>query len=314
MFSRPSRFGAVFLMALAATTIARADELALLPTIGFLWAPHGGSVTAELFLAPGMRVVPDIVELRSTASGVEVTGFELLPESGQLLLDLRLTRDRSADVDSIAVAYRATPATETVLGALRVVPATAGTAGLRWARADTAADIGVVYAGALVNEGSEPITVRAVRYAPDAIGQGLVLVETGVLEAFNAWSDAVMGAAAEARWPEIQPSTDPHLRSASGTTPAPRLETEVPGTSAAEYRIALSDALPASRWADAGSMSIEVPPGEALFVAITVASFRFDIAGLALAISPVAAVEHHGACCLQVGSSIPAVTRGDLPF
>lgn len=292
---------------------ARADALAILPSIGFLWADGTVPTTAELFLADGMRSVPDIIGIRSTDPDVEVVGYDLYPDARRLLLQLRLTRGRAANLDSVAVAYRSAPAQESMLGSLRIVPATAGTADLRWARGSAAADIGMIFAGALQNDGDATVIVHALSYAPDAIGQGLVLIRSGSLDAFEAWSDKVMSATAAARWPDIEPGAAATLR-ASGARARPTTDDLPLPSGASEYRVALSDALPDSRWAEAGSMDVEIGPGEALFVAITLASFRYDISAMALTIAPVASIETAVGCCLDVGAGISSTTRGDLPF
>ena len=310
--SNPYLRSACLVLALV-SAIAHADGLAILPSIGFLWADGETPTTAELFLAEGMHGVPDIIGIRSTNPDVEVVGYDLFPDSGRLLLKLRLTHGRAANLDSVAVAYRSSPAEESMLGSLRVVPATAGTAELRWARLSAAADIGMVFAGALQNDGGDTVVVHALSYAPDAIGQGLVLVRSGALDAFGGWSDQVMSATAAARWPDIEPGVAATLRG-RGAAGRPSSDDPAPRSSAAEYRVALSDALPNSRWADASRMDVEVLPGEALFVAITVASFRYDISGLALTITPVATVETTEGCCVDIGAGSSSTTRGDLPF
>lgn len=295
------------------STFARADGLAILPSIGFLWADGTTPTTAELFLAEGMHGVPDIIGIRSADPDVEVAGYDLFPDTRRLLLTLRLTHGRAVNLDSVAVAYRSGPAEAATLGALRIVPATAGTAELRWARGRAAADIGMIFAGALQNDGSDGVVVRALSYAPDAIGQGLVLVRSGTLDDFDEWSDDVMRATAAARWPDVEPGTAATLRGRGATRRSTNAD-PTPPSGAAEYRVALSDALPNSRWADSSNMGVEVPPGEALFVAITVASFRYDISGLALTISPVASVGTADACCVEIGAGFSSTTRGDLPF
>ncbi len=290
---------------------AAAQDLAVLPTIGLLWQEGNLPATAELFLAPDMRAIPEVIAIHSTDPDIEVVDFKLYPASEQLILRLKLVHGRAADIDRVVVEYRSQPSHVMALGVLRVVPADTGVFAVRWARMNAAADIGMVFVGALVNDSADLARVRALTYAPDAIGQGSVLVRVAPLDAYEAWSDQVMVATAEARWPREDLDAVP--RPFSPDQP-PQPPTPKAAATAEAYRAVLSDRLPDSRWADASQVNIDIPPGQALFVAITVASFRYDIARLALDIAPVATVETTAGCCLQIGAGSASVTRGDLPF
>jgi len=280
--------------ALAAGPPTAEAPVALVPGIAFGWTDPGTLALLGFQVRPGPTGFDRVTGLRLPAKRLTLAAYRYAPHSGKLVLQVRADRPGEVPVRRLEIDLRYAPAQTLRVRAAEVVALESGAGPLalrRWASDDAA---GLYAAFALVNERPSPVTVRSLRYAPQRLGRGLVLTQTGPLGGFEAWKDRVLERSGTA--------FDAYLQ-AGGHDPRAPYRTPPP----ASLAFPLAGALAGARWQASDALHVSVAPGEALFLAVTPAAFSAYVDDLAIDAYPVLGYEAAGGCCRLQGVAAPVV-------
>ena len=288
---RPHRLAALAaaLALHAAALAAPGDGVSVTPGIAFAWTDPGSAGLLVFQLEPRPAGSDPITDIRSTSRHLAVTGFEIAPDDRQLTLTVRADAAGVIAVPALTVRTGYAPARRVRVGAAEVValPEVGGALSLRRWSADT--ELGLYAAFALENSGPTPLVVRTLRYAPEPIGRGLLLVDHGPIDAFGTWRDAVLGRMT----PAFAAFLEGHGRSRYAPDAALR------PTSLA---FPLAGELVGARWRAPTAIDVRLEPGEALYAAVTPAAFAAYVADLGIVAYPVVGYDANdglGCCRLQ---------------
>lgn len=295
------------LLVLQAAALAASTELRVAPGIAFAWTDPITEGLLVFQLASLPATTDPITEVATPGARLTVAGYRLAPEDGSLTLSVRASQAGVVDVPALLVATRYGPRRRVRVGAAEVValPEVGGALVLRRWSADN--ELGLYAAFALENAGPVPVTVRTLRYAPEPLGRGLLLVDHGPPQRFETWRDAVLT--------RMAPAFAAYLlrRGRSPTVPDRALEP----TSLA---FPLAGALAGAHWRAPSAVDVRLEPGEAIFAAVTPAAFSTYVDDLVIVAYPVvgyATVAADGTddagCCRLQGVAAPILNRGRGP-
>lgn len=278
--------------------VARAGPgLALAPGIAFTWTAPAAEGLLSFRFRRGPSSREPITGVTIPARHLAVTGYRLGPDDDRL--DVRVRADAAGviEVPSVVVRTRYAPPQRLQVGAAEVVALARADGPLRLAAWTSDDELGLYAAFALVNDAAVPVTVRRLRYAPEPLDRGLVLVATGPPDAFAAWEASVLRRMA----PAFAAYLEGHGRSpATAARPVP------PPPSLA---FPLRGDLASASWHAPDALAVVLEPGEALFLALTPAAFKSYVHDLPIHASPVVgyALGTGAGCCELQG--VPATVQ-----
>jgi len=283
-------------VAAGASTARAGPGLTLAPGIAFAWtAPAAEGLLAFRFeRGPSPREPLTGVEV--TARHLTVAGYRLGPDDDRLSLRVRADTAGVIEVPSVVIRTRFAPPQRLRTGAAEVVALARNGGPLRLAGWTSDDELGLYAAFALVNDAAVPVTVRRLRYAPEPLDRGLLLVATGPPGTFPAWTATVLRRMA----PAFAAYLEGHGRSpAVSARPVPPPSLAFP----------LHGGLAGAKWIAPDALAVVLEPGAALFVALTPAAFKSYVHDLAIHASPVVAftLGAGGACCELQG--VPAAIQ-----
>jgi hypothetical protein len=269
--------------------VARAGpRLALAPGIAFTWtAPAAEGLLAFRFVRGPSRREP-ITGVAVTVPHLAVTGYRLGPDDDRLSVRVRADAAGVIEVPSVVVRTRFAPPQRLRAGAAEVVALPRAGGPLRLAGWTSDDELGLYAAFALVNDASVPVTVHRLRYAPEPLDRGLVLVAAGPPGAFPSWQAGVLRRMA----PAFAAYLEGHGRSPAGSArpvPPPSLAFPLRGD------------LAGASWHAPDALAVVLEPGEAVFVALTPAAFKSYVHDLSIHASPVVSYTRGtGAACCEL--------------
>ena len=285
-------------LALAAGTMTAlaAPGLTLAPGIAFAWTAPGAEGLLTFRFESGPSADEPITGVTLTVRHLTVTGYHLGPDDDRLSLRVRADASGIIEVPSLLVHTRFAPPQRLRAGAAEVVALAQDGGPLRLVRWTSDDELGLYAAFALVNDAALPVTVRRLRYAPEPLDRGLVLVATGPPTAFAAWEEDVLRSMA----PAFAAYLEGHGRSptvAARPIPPPSLAFPLRG------------GLAGASWRAPDALSVRLEPGAALFLALTPAAFESYVHDLTLVASPVVGFTMGAdeACCELQG--VPAAIQ-----
>lgn len=282
------RIATAIVLLLGAGAAAHAQRLALLPGFALGWARPHRDATLAFHLDLPTAGPPDLREVRVGGRGLHVTGFRLSADTAQLWVTVRADAPGVVEVPWIELVPRRGPPVRLGAGASRVLALPDGPTPLRLRHAVIGDGAGLYLAAAVENTGAQPVRLRALRFAPDPLGSGVVLVAHGPPGDFEGWMLAVLRRTGDAFEAYLREAP---LRRGRGA----------PARRPSALAFAPDDLGYGSRWRSPESLALTLAPGEALFYAITPAAFREYVDDLAITAYPVLAFETDGACCVLQG-------------
>ncbi|MEJ2289555.1 MAG: hypothetical protein P8Y02_13115 [Deinococcales bacterium] len=271
----------------------------LAPGIAFAWTDPATDGLLAFGLRRGPTPRAPVTGVAVAARHLAVSGYRFGPEGERLTLRVRADSAGAVEVPALLVRTRYAPEQRLRTGAAEVLalPRAGGPLQLSAAAGDDA--LGLYAAFALVNDGAHTLTVRSVRYAPEPLGRGLVLVAAGPPGGFGAWKDAVL----DQMTPAFAAFLERHGRSA-GVAPRPVRPTAL--------AFPLRGTLAASAWRAPDALQVRLQPGAALYLAITPAAFQTYVHDLTIVSYPVVGFQAAGAsdCCELQGVPVAIVHPG----
>ena len=291
------RIAVLALLVAVGPPVARAGPgLALAPGIAFTWTAPSAEGLLGFRFQHGPSSAEPITGVAVTARHLAVTGYRLGPDDDRL--DVRVRADAAGviEVPSVVVRTRYAPPQRLRAGAAEVVALARAGGPLRLTGWTSDDELGLYAAFALVNDAAVPVTVHRLRYAPEPLDRGLVLVAAGPPDAYPAWKAGVLR--------RMAPAFAAYLEG-HGRSPA-RSARPVPPPSLA---FPLRGDLAGASWHAPDALAVVLEPGEALFVALTPAAFKSYVHDLSIHASPVVsyALGTGTGCCELEG--VPATVQ-----
>jgi hypothetical protein len=280
--------------------VAASAPFELAPGIAFAWTDPAteGLLAFGLERGPSRRV--PVTGVGVAARHLTVTGYRFGAADGRLTLRVRADAAGTVEVPALLVQTRYAPQQRVRTGAAEVLALPRSGGPLRLAAASSDDALGLYGALALVNDGADAITVRSIRYAPEPLGRGLVLVAAGSPAGFGAWRDAVLDRMA----PAFAAFLEGHGRSAGvAARPVRPVSLAFP----------LHGALAASAWRAPDALRVRLEPGRALYLAITPAAFQTYVHDLTIVSYPVVGFAAASGCCTLQGVPAALVHPGRRP-
>jgi len=288
---RPMLFATALLAGTLLTPVsphARAQPLALAPGVAFAWTDPATDAVLVYRIADRPRRAPEVHAIRLERPHLRVTRFEFRWDAAQLIVRVRADTPGVYDIPRLWLETRDGPVLAVEAGASRVLALRQPTGAFHVRRATTAHGTGLYLAAAVENLTARPLRVRALRYAPYPLGDGMVLTAHGPVDAFASWQERVMRRTIDAYDVYLREEPARLARGATATDPA-TLAFDVDGLGHG------------SRWRPSGELSMVIAPGEALYYAITPAAFDAYVDDLSLVAYPVLSYEQSGVCCHLAG-------------
>lgn len=279
---------AVALLLGAGGPAATAQPLTLLPGFALGWSRPGQDATLAFHLDLPAGGPPPLTEVRVGHRALLVTAFRLSLDTAQLWVTVHADAPGVYEVPWLELTPRLGPPLRLDAGASQIVAIPDGAAPLRLRHAAIGDGAGLYLAAAVANDGDAPVRLRALRYAPHPLAGGVVLVAHGPVADFDRWLEAVLERTGDA--------FEAYLREAPL-----RRRHAAPPLHPADLAFATDGLGHGSRWTSPEDLALTVPPGEAVFYAITPAAFRGYVDDLAITAYPVLAFESDGACCVLQG-------------